>query len=1267
MKSNHVLVVPYPAQGHVIPLMDAARAHRKDYCMGWISKVAQKMGIRLAVFCSGSAAVMAVFMSVQKLLDDQVIDRNGVPVKDQMVQLSTNMPPMDPKQFLWACIGDPVTNKKMFALGLEGTVAAGAADCIICNSAMELEPETFTLFPKILPIGPLLVNNEKTKQAGHFWNEDSSCVTWLDQQPFCSVIYVAFGSLAILNQHQFEELALGLDLINRPFLWVVRPGLSGSTDHIYPNGFMDRIGTRGKIVSWAPQQEVLNHPSVACFMSHCGWNSTMEGVSNGVPFLCWPYFYDQFLDATYICDFWKTGLGLNKDDTGIVTREEIKSKVEQLFRNDKIKQNALNLKERVMGSVKEGNSSSKNLSNFVDWDFLNAEIQRLSGETSTSIVPNHTNNLRMSRMAKIEFPKFYGDDPTAWHEQCSRIHEENVAWEVYVEALLKRFCSTYEDPMSDLKNIRQKEVYRSDLHILMLIDLLKTKVECLTHKAISFFWGGLANEVMKSVRMFRPQTLTDAYCLSKLQEANNNVSKKFTKSLLPTPRYNQPYTGTFVKNQVPQVSSVNQSFNKNKRVYNNAPQRKQLTQKELDDKRAKNQCFYYDQRYVPRHKCSGRLFSLEMVEDSRYYEDETKVYDHLIMSAFVFGDEYSICSRVVIMERNGVLHAMLRQLDDFVLSVYGKRITLEIRGLLAGIHGLFSGRNCFLVRRITCGYPWPELEGKRIWYDPRAIDVIYLVFEWLIGLTCMYCVWHGKVVLEVIFVDTRIAIIGLLVCSVVCLDLSYRLSFASLHRILIVWIPDVPIRRHRCSLIPLSRGSFDVIVGMDWLSKRKFVIVCHEKVVRIPLEGDEILQVRVIDRFGSRKSTAVAKFHMSKPPRTERIFEELQRSMEFLKVSVELLRKEKLYAKFTKSESDIRTMILATPTNVVGNALSRKERVKSRRVRGMILAAQSSISRSEMDEAHASRQSEHAIRTLESMLRACVIDYGGRWGVHLPLAELSYNNSYHSSIQYALFEALYGRKCRSHVLWQRFEKVSPWKGVICFGKKGKLAPRYVEPFEILERIGSIAYRLRLPEELSSVRDTFHVSNLERKKYLADANLHVPLDDIKVDNTLRGLLASIHGLFSGRNCCLVRRITYGYPWLELEGKRIWYDPRSIEVACQGTSSVGYEGSDSQEDYIRSRCTTTSARQTTAAKKANLTHGRQRGGSSASTQFGELMEQELRLKREAAERAFEAQAEKDRTLMRLEELRFLATSTKDLDEDDAYWIKKQKKIDQKQNEK
>ncbi|GJT32841.1 putative reverse transcriptase domain-containing protein [Tanacetum coccineum] len=171
-------------------------------------------------------------------------------------------------------------------------------------------------------------------------------------------------------------------------------------------------------------------------------------------------------------------------------------------------------------------------------------------------------------------------------------------------------------------------------------------------------------------------------------------------------------------------------------------------------------------------------------------------------------------------------------------------------------------------------------------------------------------------------------------------------------------------------------------------------------------------------------------------------------------------------------------------------------------------------------------QSEHTIQTLEDMLRACVLDFGGSWDVHLPLVEFSYNNSYHFSVRCALFEALYGRKCRSPIMWAEVGegqligpdyadkrrkllefsmgdyvllKVSPWKGVVRFGKKGKLGPRFVGPFEIIEKVGSVAYRLDLPEELNGVHDTFHVSNL--KKCLADPTLQVPLDEIRVDDKL----------------------------------------------------------------------------------------------------------------------------------------------------------------------
>ncbi|GKE27308.1 putative reverse transcriptase domain-containing protein, partial [Tanacetum coccineum] len=115
------------------------------------------------------------------------------------------------------------------------------------------------------------------------------------------------------------------------------------------------------------------------------------------------------------------------------------------------------------------------------------------------------------------------------------------------------------------------------------------------------------------------------------------------------------------------------------------------------------------------------------------------------------------------------------------------------------------------------------------------------------------------------------------------------------------------------------------------------------------------------------------------------------------------------------------------------------------------------------------------------MLRACVLDFRGSWDVHLPLVKFSYNNSYHASVRCAPFEALYGRKCCSPIMWAEVGE-----GVVRFGKKGKLATRFVGPFEIIKKVGPVAYRLDLPEELNGVHDTFHMSNL--KKCLVDPTL-----------------------------------------------------------------------------------------------------------------------------------------------------------------------------------
>ncbi|GJX45567.1 putative reverse transcriptase domain-containing protein [Tanacetum coccineum] len=128
------------------------------------------------------------------------------------------------------------------------------------------------------------------------------------------------------------------------------------------------------------------------------------------------------------------------------------------------------------------------------------------------------------------------------------------------------------------------------------------------------------------------------------------------------------------------------------------------------------------------------------------------------------------------------------------------------------------------------------------------------------------------------------------------------------------------------------------------------------------------------------------------------------------------------------------------------------------------------------------------------MLRACAMDFGGSWDTHLPLVEFYYNNSYHKSIKCAPFEALYGQKYRSPMIWAEVGEM------VQFGKKGKLAPRYVGPFEIVECVRPVAYRLKVPQELSCIHNTFHVSNL--KKYLTKSDVQVPLEEIEIDENLR---------------------------------------------------------------------------------------------------------------------------------------------------------------------
>ncbi|XP_021669561.2 UDP-glycosyltransferase 83A1-like [Hevea brasiliensis] len=338
-----------------------------DVSAGWALEVAKKMGIKCAAVSPYGLGNLVSQLQAPKLIEAGVIDADGILTKDELTCLSKAVPGWNMKELSWSFPGVPEVQKLIFAHFIRNLVEhIKISDWLLANSFYELEPLACDFIPDALPIGPLFASNHLGPFPGNFWPEGSICLSWLDEQPAGSVIYAAFGSSAVCNQQQFNELAHGLEILGKPFLWVVRSNFTSGLLAEFPDGYLERVANYGKILEWAPQEKVLAHPSVACFLSHCGWNSTMEGVCMGVPFLCWPFYVDQFSNSTYICETWKVGLKLIPDENGIVTRHEIKGKVEKLLSDTDIKANSLKLKEMAGNSISEGGSSSKNFLSFIE-------------------------------------------------------------------------------------------------------------------------------------------------------------------------------------------------------------------------------------------------------------------------------------------------------------------------------------------------------------------------------------------------------------------------------------------------------------------------------------------------------------------------------------------------------------------------------------------------------------------------------------------------------------------------------------------------------------------------------------------------------------------------------------------------------------------------------------------------------------------------------------------------------------------------------------
>lgn len=249
--------------------------------------------------------------------------------------------------------------------------------CILMETFQELEADEInyvkSLCP-IKPIGPLFVNPKLNLSpiSGDFIKADD-CMEWLDSKNPSSVVYISFGSVVHLKQEQINEIADGLLSSDVSFLWVMKQVHkdSGFEPLVLPDGFLEKAGERGMVVQWSPQAQVLAHPSVACFVTHCGWNSTMEAVSSGVPVVAFPQWGDQVTDAKYLVDVFKVGIRMcrGEDENRIISSKEVEKCLLEATSGPNVaemKENALKWKKAAEDAVAEGGSSDRNLEDFVD-------------------------------------------------------------------------------------------------------------------------------------------------------------------------------------------------------------------------------------------------------------------------------------------------------------------------------------------------------------------------------------------------------------------------------------------------------------------------------------------------------------------------------------------------------------------------------------------------------------------------------------------------------------------------------------------------------------------------------------------------------------------------------------------------------------------------------------------------------------------------------------------------------------------------------------
>lgn len=331
-----------------------------DADMMWASSVATKLCIARAAFFTQSCAAIVTYYPMHCDLTGKEVPLPALAIPGLPKLRTPHLPSLG---------SDTGRYPPVIVHILKQFDNVDKADWVLFNSFDELEEEAVRWLSKlwrVRTIGPTVpsvyLDKRVESDRDYVFNihkpSTGTCLNWLNKQKNGSVVYVSYGSVTSLSVEQIAEIAEALKHGDNSFLWVVKP----TEESKLPSTFKEETSDKGIVVTWCPQLEVLSHNAVGCFVSHCGWNSTMEAISFGVPVVAIPQFLDQIINAHFVEQVWKVGVVCKADENGFIYGDELERCIAEVMdgvRGREIKRNAIRWEELAKQAISEGGSSDK--------------------------------------------------------------------------------------------------------------------------------------------------------------------------------------------------------------------------------------------------------------------------------------------------------------------------------------------------------------------------------------------------------------------------------------------------------------------------------------------------------------------------------------------------------------------------------------------------------------------------------------------------------------------------------------------------------------------------------------------------------------------------------------------------------------------------------------------------------------------------------------------------------------------------------------------